>query len=61
MINLFMRLMIFIPMVFLLNPVYAETTLLDVKVRHDKKFDFSQLNNNYQWVKRKDSSRDLVA
>ena len=61
MINLFMRLMIIIPMVFLLNPVYAETTLLDVKVRHDRKFDFSQLNNNYQWVKRKDSSRDLVA
>jgi len=45
MINLFMRLMIFIPMVLLLSPVYAETALLDVKVRHDQKFDFSQLNN----------------
>ena len=61
MINLFMRLMIFIPMVLLLNPVYAETSLLDVKVRHDRKFDFSQLNNNYQWIKRKDSSRDYYA
>ena len=61
MINLLMRLMILIPMVVLLNPVYAETTLLDVKVRHDRKFDFSQLNNNYQWIKRKDSSRDYVA
>ena len=61
MINLSMRLMIFIPMTLLLNPVYAETALLDVKVRHDRKFDFSQLNTNYQWVKRKDSSRDLVA
>jgi len=61
MINLFMRLMIFIPMVLLLNPVYAETALLDVKVKHDRKFDFSQLNNNYQWIKRKDSSRDYVA
>ena len=61
MINLFMRLMIFIPMLLLLNPVYAETALLDVKVKHDRKFNFSQLNNNYQWVKRKDSSRELVA
>jgi hypothetical protein len=61
MINLYMRLMIFIPIVLLFNPVYAETALLDVKVKHDRKFDFSQLNNSYQWVKRKDSSRDLVA
>lgn len=61
MINLFMRLMIFIPIALLLNPVYAETALLDVKVRHDRKFDFSQMNNNYQWIKRKDSSRDYVA
>ena len=61
MINLFMRLMIFIPIALLLNPVYAETALLDVKVRHDRKFDFSQLDNNYQWIKRKDSSRDYVA
>lgn len=61
MISLLMRLMMLISMVVLLNPVYAETALLDVKVRHDRKFDFSQLNNNYQWVKRKDSSRDLVA
>ncbi len=61
MINLFMRLVIFIPMVLLLNPVYAETALLDVKVRHDKKFDFSQLNDKYQWIKRKDSSRDYYA
>jgi len=61
MINLFMRLMIFIPMVLLLNPVYAETALLDINVRHDTKFDFSQLNNKYQWVKRKDSSRDYYA
>lgn len=45
----------------LFNTVYAETTLLDVKVRHDKKFDFSQLNNKYQWIKRKDSSRDYYA
>ena len=27
----------------------------------DKKFDFSQLDNNYQWVKRKNSSRDYYA
>ncbi|RKZ46407.1 MAG: hypothetical protein DRQ58_08640, partial [Gammaproteobacteria bacterium] len=61
MISLLMRLMMLISMVVLLNPVYAETALLDVKVKHDRKFDFSQLNNNYQWVKRKDSSRELVA
>jgi hypothetical protein len=48
-------------MVLLLNPVYAETALLDVKVRHDRKFDFNQLDNNYQWVKRKNSSRDYYA
>jgi len=62
MINISTRLMILIPICFMLfNPVYAETTLLDVKVRHDNKFDFSQLNNNYQWIKRKDSSRDYYA
>ncbi len=62
MVNISTRLMILIPISFILfNPVYAETTLLDVKVRHDKKFDFSQLNNNYQWIKRKDSSRDYYA
>jgi len=42
-------------------PVYAETTLLGVKVRHDRKFDFNQLGDNYQWIKRKDSSREYVA
>jgi len=53
--------MICVPIVLFFNPVYAETALLDVKVRHDKKFDFSQLDNNYQWVKRKNSSRDYYA
>jgi len=56
-----MRLMIFFSTVILLNPAFADTTLLEVKVRHDKDFDFSQLNNNYQWIKRKDSSRDYYA
>jgi len=44
-----------------LNYSYAGTALIDIKVRHDKTFDFNQLNNNYQWIKRKDSSRDHVA
>jgi hypothetical protein len=44
-----------------MHSISAETALLDVKVRHDKKFDFSQLDNNYQWVKRKNSSRDYYA
>ncbi len=62
MVNISMRLMILVPIsLMFFNPVYADTTLLDVKVRHDKKFDFSQLNNNYQWIKRKDSSRDYYA
>ena len=62
MIKLYVRLMILVPISFMfLNPVNAETALLDVNVRHDKKFDFSQLNNNYQWIKRKDSSRDYYA
>ena len=62
MIKLYVRLMILVPIsLMFFNPVNAETALLDVKVRHDKKFDFSQLNNNYQWIKRKDSSRDYYA
>ena len=44
-----------------LNYSYADTALIDIKVRHDKTFDFNQLNDNYQWIKRKDSSRDHVA
>ncbi len=45
----------------LVIPVHADTTLLGVKVRHDRKFDFSQLNDKYQWIKRKDSSREYYA
>ena len=60
--NILKKLMIVLPVVLIFSiPVYGETTLLDVKVRHDKKFDFSQLNDKYQWIKRKDSSREYFA
>jgi len=60
--NILKKLLILLPAFLLfVIPVYAETTLLGVKVRHDKKFDFSQLNDKYQWIKRKDSSREYYA
>ncbi len=60
--NLLKKLAILLPAFLLfVNPVYADTKLLGVKVRHDRKFDFSQLNDKYQWIKRKDSSRDYYA
>ncbi len=61
--NIYTKIMVMIAVLFMpVQLVQAEeTTLLDVKVRHDRKFDFSQITNNYQWVKRKDSSRDAVA
>ena len=46
---------------FAMIPAKADTTLLGVDVRYDRKFDFSQLNNKYQWIKRKDSSREYYA
>ena len=61
MIKFIMRLLIIVPIAIFMHSISAETALLDVKVRHDKKFDFSQLDNNYQWVKRKNSSRDYYA
>jgi hypothetical protein len=61
MANIITSLMIIFSLASLLNPVYADTALLDVKVDYDKKFDFSQLNDKYQWVKRKKSSRDHYA
>jgi hypothetical protein len=60
--NILKKLLIILPVVLLFSiPVYAETTLLGVKVRHDRKFDFNQLSHNYQWIKRKDSSREYYA
>ncbi len=60
--NILKKLAIILPVVLLFSiPVYADTTLLGVKVRHDRKFDFSQLNDKYQWIKRKDSSRNYYA
>jgi uncharacterized protein DUF4136 len=62
MINKIMRFMMILSMgLLLLNPSYADTKLIDIRVRHDKTFDFNQLNNKYQWIKRKDSSREHVA
>ena len=52
--------MVFLSTVLLLHLAHADTRLIDVKVRHDRKFDFKQLNNNYQWITRKDSSRNYV-
>ncbi len=46
---------------FSIQHVFAETKLTEVKVRHNKKYDFSQLTKNYRWVKRNDSSRDQIA
>ena len=46
---------------FMMIPASADTTLLGADVRYDRKFDFSQLNNKYQWIKRKDSSREYYA
>ncbi len=66
MINTIMRFIMILPIgltigLMLINFSYADTTLIDIKVRHDKKFDFNKLNGKYQWVKRKDSSREHVA
>jgi len=60
--NILKKLVILLPAFLLfVIPVYADTKLLGVKVRHDRKFDFNQLNDKYQWIKRKASSRDYVA
>ena len=61
MLNLIKRLSTLLIMCSMIFPAYADTTLLGVDVRHDRKFDFSQLNNKYQWIKRKDSSREYYA
>jgi uncharacterized protein DUF4136 len=62
MINTIMRFMMVLPIGLLfLNVSYADTSLIDTKVRYDKKFDFNGLNDKFQWVKRKDSSREHVA
>jgi hypothetical protein len=53
--------MVLFSAVLFLHLVQADTRLIDVKVRHDRKFDFSQLDNNFQWITRKDSSRNYVA
>ncbi len=55
------KIVLTLPVLLFVLSSHADSKLLGVKVRHDKKFDFSLLNNKYQWIKRKDSSREYYA
>lgn len=62
MINLFSKVMVTILTVCLMSTQAnaASTSLLKVNVRYDRKYDFSQMDKTFQWIKRKDSSREYV-
>jgi hypothetical protein len=53
---IFLIFVLFLPF----HATYAETKLLDTKVRHDRKFDFNSLNKSYQWVIKKDSTTEPI-
>ena len=39
-----------------LSSAFAESKLTNIKVRHDKRYDFSQINENYTWTRYESSA-----